>query len=46
MKWTELYFKIEIISGIVLTIIVLLYCIYSIISHILYKRKIKSRKEK
>ena len=46
MKWTELYFKIQIISGIILTIAVLLYCVYNIISYLKYKKKIKSKKEK
>ena len=46
MKWTELYFEIEIISGIVGALLVLLYCIFITIPHIKYKRKIKSRKKK
>ena len=47
MKWTELYFEIEIISGIIATIIILLCCISHIICNIRYKRKLrKLRKDK
>lgn len=44
MKWTELYFKIEIISGVILTIVVLLYCLYVIISDKIYEKKIRKEK--